>query len=189
MFGREKMRFTGRIVTEQTATKPGMATIYGLYGPSSRDVRYIGMTMRHPYTRLQDHLNEAKRTQQVSYKLNWMRAEMRTHGQGAIVMQVLATVPITVALAEEKRYIDAALARGYRLTNSRAVTDKEALVEDALAMAHDSGIPFAIQAGVALLAGAATLAAPIIMRYGPKARTLLATATSHRAPREEERTT
>ena len=183
------MRFTGRIVTEQTATKPGMATIYGLYGPSSRDVRYIGMTMRHPYTRLQDHLNEAKRTQQVSYKLNWMRAEMRTHGDGAIVMQVLATVPRTVALAEEKRYIDAALARGYRLTNSRAVTHNDAFVEDTLAMDHDSGIPLAIQAGVALLAGAATLAAPMIMRYGPKARTLLANATRHRTPREEEGTT
>ena len=163
-----------------------MATIYGLYGPSSRDVRYIGMTTRHPYTRLQDHLNEVKRTQEVSYKLNWMRAEMRTHDHGAIVMQVLATVPRTAAPVEEKRFIDAALARGYRLTNSRAVTRKDALVEDALAMAQDSGIPLAIQGGVALLAGAATLAAPTIMRYAPRVRRLLAGATGYRAPRTEE---
>ena len=189
MFGRDAMRFTGPIVTEQTATTPGMATIYGLYGPSSRDVRYIGMTTRHPYMRLQDHLNEAKRTQEVSYKLNWMRAEMRTHGHGSIVMQVLATVPRAVALVEEKRYIGAAFARGYRLTNSRAATHRDALIEDTLASADASEIPVAIQVGVALLAGAATLAAPSIMRYGPRVRRLLAAATGHGAQQTEEENT
>lgn len=83
--------------------------IYGLFDPTTDELRYVGKT-KNPATRIVQHMRE--KTRYVSYKNNWLKSIGVTP-----VIKVIAESSIEDVDQDEQFYIEYFKSLGARLTN------------------------------------------------------------------------
>lgn len=99
----------------------GKVWIYRLADPETGRTRYIGCTVRKPHRRMKQHCAEARRKDQNTHRLNWLR-KVQDSGAEPIV-EILACVPEDVAEDAERRAIEAAKGMDLDLVNETSGGD------------------------------------------------------------------
>lgn len=95
-----------------------MALVYALVAKSDPDhVRYVGRThFDTPVKRLKAHINQAKRSEELTYKCNWIRKVLTTNDEvEAIILETDLT--FKESGIREKHWIAHYRTLGHKLTN------------------------------------------------------------------------